>query len=677
GFKIYHSVLDIPEDIDLVSICVPARFVPDALRDCVKKKVKAAIILSSGFSEAGEEGSKLEAEIVKIAKEGIRIIGPNCFGTYCPRGGITIVPGASFPKQGGKTALIAQSGSLTENIIYRSFGEGIRYSKVASYGNACNVNEADLLEYLSNDEDTGIITSYLEGVKDGRRFFELARKNAMKKPLIIWKVGLTQSGAAAAASHTGSLAGGPEVWDTFFRQTGAIKVGTLEEMTDTAIGFSCIPRGCGPRVVIVSGGGSGAVIGADACESVGMALPPLPPETEAKLKTLLPAAGTTTKNPLDIGNPHPPLKLLESVLEAVAASDQTDVIVIRRLLFSALASAIFSGTTAISPEEQQGFMDVPVNVSKKYNKPIVIIMPDEFSGVDNIDVEADRRKVRDYFFAHNIPVYPSEYRAFTALASLTRFKQAGTVRAAVEEKSITASTSGRAVFSEVLKNTATPVLDEIQCKKIMKEYGIAVTEPVLAKSGEEAVSLAGKIGYPVVMKIVSPQITHKSDIGGVKIGLKNEQDVTRAYDEIMAAAGAKAPGAVIEGISVQKMAAPGLELIIGMTKDRQFGPMLMFGLGGVFVEVLKDVAFRLVPLTRADAGEMIRQIKASRLLEGYRGSQPVNKGYIEELLLKVSRMIEQNPEIKEMDINPLIAYADGAVAVDARIILEEKAKPDR
>jgi acetate---CoA ligase (ADP-forming) len=671
GFKIYRSVLDIPDEIDLASICVPARFTPDILRDCIKKKVKAAIILSAGFSEAGEEGRRIEQEILKIAEQGIRIMGPNCFGTYCPKGGVTIVPGGGFPKQSGGTALIAQSGQLSEGITSRSFGEGIRYSKVASYGNACNINEADLLEYLMQDEDTKIFTSYLEGVRDGKRFFETARKNAGKKPIILWKVGLTKIGAAAAASHTGSLAGTTSVWDAFFRQTRAIKAGTLEEMIDANVGFSCLPKGCGRRVALVSGGGAGTVVGADACESSGMIMPPLDPETERKLREVLPATGTSIKNPLDIGNPHPPLGQFQSILEAVASSDQMDVIVIRRIFFSIKVSEIFSGTTAPSREEQEALLDIPVNIKKRFNKPVVIILPEEITTVEHIDLEEERRQIRDFFFTNNIPVYLNEHRAFTALSHLADFRDAASLEQ-VQERPVGAESpsKGRALLSEIIKTSSTPVLDEIQCKKVMKEYGINVTEPTLARSAQEATEVAHRIGYPVVMKIVSPQITHKSDIGGVKVGLRSKDDVAMAYENILKAAREKAPNAVIEGISVQKMADPGLELVIGMTRDSQFGPMIMFGLGGTLVEILKDIAFRFVPLTGQDSKEMIRQVKAYRLLEGYRGQPAVDIGNLEELLLKVSRMIEENPEIKEMDINPLIAYPDGAVAVDARIILE-------
>lgn len=422
GIKIYRSVLDLPEPPELACLCVSAKYAPDTLRDCLKKGIRAAIILSAGFSEYNEEGRKLEKEIVDIAGQGIRVMGPNCFGTYCPSGGITIVPGGHFPKTPGKVSLITQSGQLAEGITAPSFGEGIRYSKVASYGNACNTNEADLLEYLMQDEDTQIFSSYLEGVRDGRRFFNTARSYRGKKPIIIWKVGLTNMGAAAASSHTGSLAGESVIWDTFFRQTGAIKVETREELIDTTVGFSCLPSGTGLGVAYVSGGGAGTVVGADACEKAGMHLPAFSGETAAKLLELLPTAGVSAKNPLDIGTPHPPLDIFTSVLETLAESDAIDVIVIRRIFFSIKAATYFAGAHAPSSDQIKIIRDIPVNISRKYNKPVVIILPEDLTGAENIELEEERRQLRDFYFTHNIPVYKSEQRAFKALGHLAGFR---------------------------------------------------------------------------------------------------------------------------------------------------------------------------------------------------------------------------------------------------------------
>ena len=670
GIKIYRNVMDLPEAPELACLCVSAKYAPDTLRDCYKKGIKAAIILSAGFSEYNEEGRKLEKEIVDIALRGIRVMGPNCFGTYCPSGGITIVPGGHFPRESGEVSLIVQSGQLAEGITAPSFGEGIRYSKVASYGNACNTNEADLLEFLMQDEETRIFSSYLEGVRDGRRFFNTARSYRGKKPIIIWKVGLTNMGAAAASSHTGSLAGESIIWDTFFRQTGAIKVETREELIDTTIGFSCLPEGTGLGVAYISGGGAGTVIGADACEKAGMQLPAFPEETAAKLNELLPTAGVSPKNPLDIGTPHPPLDLLTSVLETLAESDEIDVIVIRRIFFSIKATTYFAGAHSPSPEQVKILREIPVNIKRKYNKPVVIILPEDLTGAENIDLEEERRQLRDYYFKQGIPVYKSEQRAFKALGNLARFKKGQNIIIDIPTPGDTES-KGRFLFLDTIKDTGMPVLDEIQCKKIFKQYGIESTEPVLCKTPEEAVSTAGNLGYPVVMKIISPEIIHKSDIGAVKLNLKTNDDVLNAFDEIMTVSKEKVPRATLYGVSVQNMAKSGLEIVIGMTKDPQFGPMVMFGMGGTLVEVLKDISFGIVPLIKEDVKEMIQGTKIYTLMKGYRGDPPVDIDYIEDLLLKVSTMIQENPEIKEMDINPLFAYEKGAIAVDARIILED------
>ncbi|MBN2318124.1 MAG: acetate--CoA ligase family protein [Acidobacteria bacterium] len=674
GHKIYRSLDEIKDKIDLAFITVSAKYILGTLNECIAKDIKAAVAFTAGFSETGAQGRELEKEIVKTIGGKLRLIGPNCFGPYCPSGGITVVTGGEFAKESGPVALIAQSGQLSECIIARAQGEGIRYSKFASYGNAIDVNEADLIDFLMDDKNTRIITQYLEGVRDGRRFFDIARRNAGEKPHIIWKVGLTQMGASASSSHTGSLAGTGAAWDAFFRQTGAVQVSTLDEMTDATVAFNHLPKGCGMRVGYISGGGAGTVLGADACDTAGMEMPAFTKQTENKLAELLPGVGLSFRNPVDVGNPHPPKELLYGLLSTMAADKNVDVVVVRRILFSVKMSKIFSGSTAPSEKDQKELLEVPVKVLKKYGKPVIIILPDDMTGTESIYLEEERRKIRDYFFANGIAVFMSEQRTFAALSHLSKFQQRNRTGRAADKK-IPAPVKGsktRKLFLNILEKTETPIMDEIQCKKVLKSAGIKVTLPVLAASKKEAVAAADRMGYPVAMKIVSPQITHKSDIGGVKLKLQNKADIGKAYDEIMAAVRKKAAKARIDGVSIQKMAQPGLELVIGMTRDPQFGPMLMFGLGGTSVEILKDVAFRITPLTRQDAGEMVRQIKGYRLLEGYRGQPPVDIEYLEDTLMKLSSFIEENPEIKEMDINPLFAYKKGAVAVDARIILDEK-----
>jgi acetyltransferase len=676
GHKIYRSMLDIPDPVDMAVFCVSGRFVPAILKECLEKGVRSATILSSGFSEIGDKGRAIEQQIVEIAEKGMSVLGPNCFGVYCPSGKITIIPGGNFPRESGPVSLIAQSGQFSEMMVMRTFGEGVRFSKVVSYGNACDINESDLLEYLVRDDATKVIAFYLEGVKDGRRFFDLARRASGKKPLLIWKAGLTSMGSAAASSHTGSMAGERTAWDAFFQQSHAIEIGSLDEFSDTCVGFSCLPEGCGTRIGLVSGGGAGAVVGADACERAGLSMPPFSADVLEKLKTILPSVGTAIKNPLDIGVPHLHVDILESILEAVASCTDVDVVIVRRVFLSVKTSQILAGKATAPPDEEAySLMEVPVRIKEKYGKPVVIILPEELTGIDSLELEEERRRLRDFYFTNGIPVYKNEVQAFAALSRLAKFKSQRGREYQISDK--TTSDEAPSVASEnaisiILRKSETSILSEIACKEILKQAGVNVIETKLAITRNESIQMCESIGFPAGMKIVSPQITHKSDAGGVVLGIENGDEAGEAFDRIMATVKENHPSAVIEGVAVQRMAEQGTEVVIGMTRDPQFGPMLMFGLGGIFVEIIRDVAFRIAPLTAEDAGEMIREIKGYRLLEGYRGQAPVDISHLEKLLLKISKLAHNHPDIKEMDINPIMAYSKGAVAVDARILLESE-----
>lgn len=422
GLKAYPSVVDIPDSIDLAVISVPARFVAGVLPDCLKKSIKAAVVLTAGFSESGEEGNRLEGELASVIAKGIRVIGPNCFGVYCPRSGLTLLPGPAFPKESGSVALIAQSGQFSEMIVLQTKGQGIRFSKVISYGNACDINEADLLEYLAEDAETKVILAYIEGVKEGSRFLDIVRRVSKTKPVVIWKAGLTQLGSTAASSHTGSLAGNKAVWDAFFRQSGAIQVSSAEELIDAAIAFTKYPSGCGSRVGLVSGGGGGAVAGADLCENLGLAIPTLSRDIQDKLGSLLPNVGSSVRNPVDVANPVPTVQLLKSVLEAVASSDQIDVIIIRRLFFSVKASRIVIGYSTVPDEEQKQLMEIPLIINERFGKALVMVLSEEVTGTDMIEFEAERRRLRDYYLANGIPVYPTLDQAIRAVAHLARYQ---------------------------------------------------------------------------------------------------------------------------------------------------------------------------------------------------------------------------------------------------------------
>ena len=420
---VYPSLGDIPDSVDLAVISVPGRSVKDVLEDCLKKGIKAAIVLSAGFSESGEEGKRLERELATVIAKGIQVIGPNCHGVYCPRGGLTVLPGSTFPQESGPVGLVTQSGQFAEMIVRQSRGLGIRYSKVISYGNACDLNESDFLEYLADDPDTKVIVAYIEGVKQGRRFLETVRRTSKVKPVLIWKVGLTNTGRKAASSHTGSLSGDETLWNTFFAQSGAVRIDSVDDLIDSTLAFLHLPPNCGRRVALVTGSGGGAVIGSDACERLGLEIPSLSPEVQQKISSLLPPIGTNVRNPVDITSPVPRTKVLEPILEAVAASGRIDVIILGRMFLSVKGLALVLGYPKSFEQGREELMNIPVMIKRKFGKPIIIVLSEEVTDAEMIEFEADRRSLRNYYLTHGIPVYPTLERAAKALAHVVKYQE--------------------------------------------------------------------------------------------------------------------------------------------------------------------------------------------------------------------------------------------------------------
>ena len=425
GLTFFPTLADIPDSVDLAVVSVPGRAVPATLEACVAKGIKAAIVLSVGFSETGEEGKILEQELVRVSDKGIRVIGPNCFGIYCPRGGMTVLPGKDFSRESGQVALVSQSGQFTEMIALASRGLHIRFSKVISYGNASDLNETDFIEMLSEDPDTRVIACYLEGVKDGRRFFEVVRKTVKHKPLLIWKAGLSTTGRRAASSHTGSLAGSAVMWNAFFRQSGAIRVDSIEDLLDHIIAFNTPTSQYGRRVALLSGSGGSAVIGADSCERSGLMLPTFPAGVQEKISSHLPPIITGVGNPVDLGNPVPPSEMLTPILEAVAGCEQIDTIVMGRMYLSVKGPTLVGGYPKEFEQGREGLRDIPVMVKEKYGKPIVMVLSEETndSGPIEIEFEADRRYLRDYYVTNGLPVYPTLDRAFKAVANVVAYRE--------------------------------------------------------------------------------------------------------------------------------------------------------------------------------------------------------------------------------------------------------------
>jgi len=422
GLKAYRTVGDIPAPVDMAVIAVPARYVPTIVEECLAKGIKAAEIITSGFGETGEEGQKLEDEIASTAKKGIRILGPNCFGVYCPAAGLTVMPGEDLPQEGGPVAFISQSGGFAVRVPRRGSGLGIRFSKVVSYGNACDVDESDLLDYLGHDPSTRIITGYIEGVKNGARFFNTLRRVAKAKPVILWKGGLSHSGATAARSHTGSLSGSRSVWSAVFRQSGAIQVHDMEELLDTVLAFLHLPPQQGRRVSVVGGGGAITVTAADTCEQAGLLLPLFPANLQQKLATTIPSVGASARNPVDVGNPYPSPAMLQAVLETITREGKIDTIIVDEIEMSLSGPRAEHFTTAFGTGFN-GCIAATIAVKKQLGQPLLMVLPAESTGPETVKFEGIRRQLCQYYLSEGIPVYPTLKRATIALSNMVSYYQ--------------------------------------------------------------------------------------------------------------------------------------------------------------------------------------------------------------------------------------------------------------
>ena len=420
GLKTYPNVKDIPDPVDLAFITIPASAVPKVLEDCIAKNVGAVVILTAGFGETGnEEGRKLEREIAKISKEGdVRVVGPNCFGIYCPESGLTLLPGANYSKESGNVAFLSQSGGYTERFCQEAKGWGIRFSKVVSYGNACDLNETDFIEYLAEDPETKIIALYIEGVKYGQRFLQTVKEVNKKKPVIVWKGGLSEGGGRAVASHTGALGGRREIWDAFFRQTDAVRVNSLEELIDTTLIFQHLSSPCGRRIAVIGTGGGTAVAAADACERAGLRVPAFNTKTLEQLRTLIPPIGTSTQNPIDLGNPWTPSSTYRQIIKVASSDPQIDALIIVMWHLP-----LFYARRELLWKSFQQIIEVPITISKRQRKPVVMVLCATPTEVEVLEVEGEWRRIKDRYLAAGIPVYPTVERAAKALTNFVAYHE--------------------------------------------------------------------------------------------------------------------------------------------------------------------------------------------------------------------------------------------------------------
>lgn len=644
GLRAYPTVLDIPGPVDLAVIVIPYGLVPEALRQCGEKSVPAAIVISAGFREAGREGLERELELVQIARQyGIRLIGPNCLGVIDTGTPLNATFAAGMPP-GGPIAFMSQSGALGTAVLDMALAGRIGFSRFVSLGNKADVNEVDLLEAWKDDPGSRVILAYIEGLPDGQKFMEVARRVTRRKPVVAVKSGVTRSGARAVSSHTGSLAGSEAAYHAAFRQAGVIRAESMEHLFDLALAFAYQPLPQGDRIAIVTNAGGPGILATDALEHAGLQLARLRPETVQALMADLPSAASAA-NPVDVlGDAL--ADRYEHALRLVLADPGVDGVLV-----------IVTPQAMTQIEETA---HVVGRVARETDKPVLGCFMGESRIAAGIAI------LQQY----GIPNYPFPERAAAALAAMVRYRQERE-RPSYPPTHFEADTAAVQKVLDEARAQGRVSIGDAEARAILEAYGFPLPPSHLAATPEEAIAAAEEMGYPVVLKVASPDILHKTDVGGVRLNLRSPADVRDAFDLIVYRASRYVPGARIWGCLVQKMVPPGREVLIGMSRDPQFGPLVAFGLGGIYVEALKDVVFRVAPFGPEEAAEMIREIRSYPLLEGVRGEPPADHAALVDALCRVSQLVTDFPEIVELDINPLVVYEEGrgAVALDMRLVL--------
>lgn len=646
GLKCYPSILEVEEDVDLGVIAVPARIVLKVAEEAGEKGLKGLIAISAGFKEVGLEGARRERELVKICRKyGMRLLGPNCLGLINTSTPINASFAPQMPNKGG-IAFASQSGALCTAILDWAVREGVGFSNLISLGNMADMDETDFMELLAEDPTTKVILIYVEGIKDGRKFLEVSPKVSRLKPVVILKSGVSDAGAKAAASHTGSIAGSRVAYEAAFRKCGVLQVNSIKELFNLGIAFSSQSLPQGRNVSVITNAGGPSIVAADACYKYGLNMTWLSPKTVEKLRSGLPEEASWT-NPIDVLG-DAPAERYRFALETVLSDEFVDSIIV-----------ILTPQAMTQPLETAKYI-VALN-AKFPKKPLIAV----FMGGEKIE------NAVNFLKDAGIPVYPSPEDAASTLAGMAKYYDILNQKIEGEFPILNVDRETVRRIIERAKRERRASLLSIEARQVAKSYGIPVPESELAQNVRQAVKAAQKIGYPVAMKVVSPQILHKTDIGGVKLNLKSDRDVVIAFNEIIRNANLLMPDARILGVEVQKMVPTGREMIIGMNRDVQFGPLIMFGLGGIYVNILKDVSFRLAPVSIQEASEMIAETKAYALLRGIRGEPTADINAVLDAILRVSQLSMDFEEISEIDINPLFVYErnKGVLALDVKITI--------
>ena len=648
GYPVYRHISETPDPVDLAVVLIPARAIPAAIEDCAQRGIKALIIASGGFRETGSQGAALEDKCLDIARAyGVRLLGPNCIGlidTHLPIDTTFLSPPGPTP---GDVAFISHSGAICAAVIDWARGQGFGLSRMVSLGNQSDVTETDLLAPVAEDPYTRVITLYLEGVSDGRRFLEQAQAVTRQKPVVALKVGRYMSSQQAVASHTGALAGLESAYNAAFRRAGVIRAETTEELFDWARALAWCPLPKGRSVGVLTNAGGPGVTAIDALEAQGLNIANLSSGTEAALRDLLDPAASL-KNPVDM---------------LAAATPQQFAGCLQVLLDDAHVDSVMVILPPPPMHTAGGIAKAIIPVIYTADKPVIVALMGERLIQEAVE----------HFRAARIPEYRFPERAAEALAVLTQRAEYLTSSSEIQDRSLQPfnDLNSVAVGSIVSKYDSGGFISQEDAFDLMNAYGIPTVQPQLAQTAHQAADLAQEMGFPVAIKIASPQITHKSDVGGVLLHLQNPQEVENGFAKVIENSQAALPDADILGVLIQRMIPAGQDVIIGAIQDAQFGALVMFGSGGIEVEGLKDVQFALAPLSIKEAKQMLADTWAGKKLHGFRNIPPADQGAVIDVLLRLAQLACDYPQLAEIEINPLsvLEQGKGAFAVDVRVRL--------
>jgi len=644
GIPSYASLEAVEGEIDLAVIVIPAKFVLEALEECGQRGTGSVIVISAGFRETGHEGLKAERKMAEIAaKYQMRIVGPNCLGVIDTLSPYNASFAVGMPRR-GQIAFMSQSGALCTSILDIALAQDIGFSHFVSLGNKADLNEIDFLQAWADDPDSKVVMAYLEGIADGARFIEVARRLTKHKPVIAIKSGSTSAGSRAVSSHTGTLAGSERAYEAAFKQAGVIRAGSVGDLFDLSIALARQPLPRNERVAIITNAGGPGIMATDAIERCGLSLASLSQETMDELRQVLPSAASVL-NPVDVlGDAL--ADRYQAALRLVTSDRNVGALIV--ILTPQFMTEIEETAHAVG--EAADHSEIPVLAC--------------FMGEANTEVGVK------ILTKYNVPNYIVPERAVTALRAMVDQHQWQERTLPEFEQSDVDRERVARIFEQVRVDGRLQIGDA-EARDILEAYCIPIPASRLCKTAEEAVAFAEEIGYPVVMKIASPDILHKTDIGGVRLNIEGPSDVRDSFDLLTFRAMRYMPDAEIWGCLVQHQVRGGKEVIAGMNRDPQFGPLVMFGLGGIYVEVLKDVSFRVAPFSRREANEMMREIRSFNLLRGVRGQARSDIEAIADTLLKLSQLVTDFPEIVEMDINPLMVFEEGrgTMGIDMRLVL--------